>query len=510
MASKRAGRSWTEITSIHSGLRAILCMASALCWLGGLQLVSADIRNAMRKQRARHEQFAQRLAMSAPFVTDNDDGLRKRQDGSTIHFSNPKAQEFFVDGKTIPLVPFDAGPSWSGLMPISGAKNETRKLFFWFWPTTNVSNANDLLFWTNGGPGCSSLEGFLQENGPISWPWGQAQPTSWSWTNLSNVVWVDQPVGAGFSQGEPNISNDDELAAQVVGFLQQFLEVFSELKGSNFWLSGESIYEHTSALDLKLKGVWIADPVISYDTVQQEIPALRFAQANKNVFPFNSSFVAELQRISDLCGYTDYLGNSVHAKEECHIWESIFEEVSVLNPAWNVYRVTETWPMSWSVTGFPELTQKFIYFNRTDTLLHAPHIDWEICSEGDVYVNATTGQLGSDQSIYSTLSVLPNVIEKSERVAIVHGLADYILLAEGTRIAIQNMTWNGAQGFQTPIQDESFHVKDMGVYGNMHQERGLTYVEFYYSGHMTPQFVPWAAFQTIAYYVLGKADSPSA
>ncbi|KAA1474008.1 alpha/beta-hydrolase [Dentipellis sp. KUC8613] len=497
----------------------------------------------MRKQRARHEQFLQKHAVSAPLFADSGDGLLKRQDGSTIHFSNPKAQEFFVDGKTIPLVPFDAGPSWSGLLPISGAKNETRKLFFWFWPTTNVSNANDLLFWTNGGPGCSSLEGFLQENGPISWPWGQAQPTpnKWSWTNLSNVVWVDQPVGAGFSQGEPNISNDDELAAQLVGFFQQFLEVFSELKGSNFWLSGESyagfyvpyianwIYEHASALDLKLKGIWISDAVLSYDTVQQEIPALRFAQANRNVFPFNSSFVAELQRISDSCGYTDYLdkyvsyppkgqlplvgtnGTSVHAKEECHIWEMIFEEVSIINPAWNVYRVTETWPMSWSVMGFPELTQKFIYFNRTDVqdAIHAPHIDYTICSESSVYVNATTGQPGDDQSIWSTLSVLPNVIEKSERVAITHGLADYILLAEGTRIAIQNMTWNGAQGFQTPIQNESFHVKDMGVYGNMHQERGLTYVEFYYSGHMTPQFVPWAAFQTIA-YVLGKADSPSA
>ena len=45
----------------------------------------------------------------------------------------------------------------------------------------------------------------------------------------------------GFSQGEPSISNDDELAAQVAGFMEQFLEVFSELKGSNFWVSGESV-----------------------------------------------------------------------------------------------------------------------------------------------------------------------------------------------------------------------------------------------------------------------------
>jgi hypothetical protein len=38
--------------------------------------------------------------------------------------------EFYVDGTTIPDVDFDVGPSWSGLMPISSNKNETRKVTF--------------------------------------------------------------------------------------------------------------------------------------------------------------------------------------------------------------------------------------------------------------------------------------------------------------------------------------------------------------------------------------------
>ena len=36
------------------------------------------------------------------------------------------------------------------------------------------------------------------------------------------------------------------------------------------------------------------------------------------------------------------------------------------------------------------------------------------------------------------------------------------------------MTWNGLQGFQTPIEDENFIVENMGAFGNMHTERGLT------------------------------------
>ena len=36
------------------------------------------------------------------------------------------------------------------------------------------------------------------------------------------------------------------------------------------------------------------------------------------------------------------------------------------------------------------------------------------------------------------------------------------------------MTWSGAQGFQTPIEPETFTVNNFGVFGNTHTERGLT------------------------------------
>lgn len=63
----------------------------------------------------------------------------------------------------------------------------------------------------------------------------------YSWTNLSSILYVEQPIGTGFSQGTPNIQNEDDLAAQFVGFLQQFLKVFPELKGKKTYLTGESV-----------------------------------------------------------------------------------------------------------------------------------------------------------------------------------------------------------------------------------------------------------------------------
>jgi carboxypeptidase D len=211
------------------------------------------------------------------------------------------------------------------------------------------------MLWTNGGPGCSGLEGFLQENGPVQWTWGQAYPSPnpYPWTNLSHVLWVEQPVGTGFSQGVPNITNDDELAAQLAGFLTQFLEVFTGLKGKNFYVTGESyagyyvpyianyLYEHPGEVDLNLKGIWIADPSLSYGVVQEQIPALRFAQANANLFPFTNATWAKLQNISDTCNFTDYFDKYVtyppkgllplpngtpRAPRSCDIWDFIADE----------------------------------------------------------------------------------------------------------------------------------------------------------------------------------------
>lgn len=75
-----------------------------------------------------------------------------------------------------------------------------------------------------------------------------------------------------------------------------------------------------------------------------------------------------------------------------------------------------------------------LYFDRKDVkaAIHAPDIPWTLCvnDPSDVFPE-------DDSSLPSAFSVLPNVIEKSKRSVIVNGLADFILIAEGTRIALQ-------------------------------------------------------------------------
>lgn len=468
----------------------------------------------------------------------------RRDTGATgvqnITFSNPLASQFYVDGATIPEVGFDAGPSWAGLLPISNKTGETRELFFWFFPPGPEGSLDDLIFWTNGGPGCSSLEGFLQENGPISWSLGQAQPTvnENSWTNLSSVLWVEQPIGTGFSQGVPNIKNEVDLAEQLVGFMQQFLEVFSELKNKNLYLSGESyagtyipyianyIYENPSSLDLDLQGIFISDPSLSWDVIQEEVPAVDFVHKYEHVFAFNQTFMKKLDSRAEKCNYTGYYdkyvtfppppgpfplpGNSTEFDHGCDLWDAVFNAALLVNPAFNIYRIFDTYPILWDVLGFPgsfpQTQLSPLYFDREDVkqAIHAPvNVSWAECSNINVFPHG-------DASLPPALSVLPSVIENSpvNRTVILHGLADFILIAEGTRIVLQNMTWNGLQGFQTPIANDSFIVEAIGAsLGTTHTERGLTYYEVELSGHMVPQFSPLAAYQAMQ-YLMGQRSTP--
>lgn len=84
-------------------------------------------------------------------------------------------------------------------------------------------------------PGCSSFEGVIQENGPFQWQYGTYKPVPnpWAWNRLINTVWVEQPIGTGFSRGEVTATSEEDVAKQFLGFWKNFIETFS-MQGEQF------------------------------------------------------------------------------------------------------------------------------------------------------------------------------------------------------------------------------------------------------------------------------------
>ena len=53
------------------------------------------------------------------------------------------------------------------------------------------------------------------------------------------MVWIEQPVGTGFSQGIPTATDETEVAAQFMGFWENFMDTFA-LQGRKVFITGES------------------------------------------------------------------------------------------------------------------------------------------------------------------------------------------------------------------------------------------------------------------------------
>jgi carboxypeptidase D len=92
--------------------------------------------------------------------------------------------------QSLPEVDFDIGEMYSGLIPID-AKNMSRALFFVFQPTIGPP-VDEITIWMNGGPGCTSMMGFFQENGRFTWIPGTFKPVEnpYTWVNLTNMLWL--------------------------------------------------------------------------------------------------------------------------------------------------------------------------------------------------------------------------------------------------------------------------------------------------------------------------------
>ncbi|KAJ7098298.1 alpha/beta-hydrolase [Mycena epipterygia] len=116
-------------------------------------------------------------------------------------------------------------------------------MWFWFFEARNSPDTAPLTLWLNGGPGCSAMIGVFQENGPCSVnPDGQTT----SLNPYSNMLYIDQPIGAGFSKGTATVFSTDDAAKMMWTAFQILFESpeFSSFQGRDLIFATESYGAH--------------------------------------------------------------------------------------------------------------------------------------------------------------------------------------------------------------------------------------------------------------------------
>ncbi|KAF4682456.1 hypothetical protein FOZ63_007298, partial [Perkinsus olseni] len=131
----------------------------------------------------------------------------------------------------------------SGYFVVNATKN--RKYFFWFFESRRLPPAKSpTTLWLSGGPGASSILGLLMENGPcrLLSDGITTEYNPYGWNEVSNMIWLDQPAGTGYSMGKHEHSLT-EVRDDLYNFLQAFFHHFPEYN-RNFHLAGESFAGH--------------------------------------------------------------------------------------------------------------------------------------------------------------------------------------------------------------------------------------------------------------------------
>jgi len=151
------------------------------------------------------------------------------------------------------------------------------KIHYWLALAEDDPLDKPVVLWLNGGPGSTSVLGFVQENGPLLLNNdGGLMENPWSWTKLANTFIIESPIGVGYSycanqlDGKMCKNTDKFTASTARAALQDFFLKFPEFASNDFFITGESyagVYIPTlskeildNAPEINLKGIAVGDP----------------------------------------------------------------------------------------------------------------------------------------------------------------------------------------------------------------------------------------------------------
>lgn len=137
------------------------------------------------------------------------------------------------------------------------------RLFYYFIESERNPAEDPLILWITGGPGCSALSGLLFEIGPLKFDvagYTEGFPRlvyfEDSWTKVSNVIFLDAPVGMGFSYSREeaglNVSLT-ESGRQHHVFLRKWVAEHPEFASNPLYIGGDSYSGYTvpvTAMDI--------------------------------------------------------------------------------------------------------------------------------------------------------------------------------------------------------------------------------------------------------------------
>ncbi|KAG0565938.1 hypothetical protein KC19_7G025000 [Ceratodon purpureus] len=428
--------------------------------------------------------------------------------------------------------------------PISGTKDGSEQwgyvdvrpgahMFWWLYRSTSKASnttAIPVLMWLQGGPGGSGVGvGDFREIGPLN---EHLQPRKYSWVEIADLLFVENPVGTGFSYvNDPSLlpTNNSQVSSDLLQFLVEFVKlrpdlskrplfIFSESYGGKFASElGVMVHKAVAAgsLDLNFGGVALGDAWISpLDSMYSWGP---FLYTNSRL---DANGVVEVKQAVDKTA--EFMRNGKF-ENATYQWEKVEDLVLTLSNQVDFYNILEadeagTESSISSATSMSMLMKRsrtfrdsFGYFdavkaveavNGTQTLplselmntvireklqIIPTSVRWQ--SSSDEVFTALTGDFMKD-----TIHQVDKLLHHGVKVAVYSGQLDLICSTPGTEAWVQKLKWTGLEGFNKQVRTP-LYCNSNSTGGFVKKYKNLSFYWVLKAGHYLPIDSPCVAQQ---------------
>ncbi|KAJ0408978.1 hypothetical protein P43SY_002857 [Pythium insidiosum] len=408
----------------------------------------------------------------------------------------------------------DATKQYSGYFKIDGSKS--KNYFYWFFESRGDPAKDPVIIWLTGGPGCSSILALFVENGPCSIKDDLSlERNPYSWNERANIMWIDQPIGVGFSYGDKSEydSTEKEVGDDMFHFLQSFFKAHPEYQAQPFYVFGESYGGHyvpavahrvftannnKEGLHINLQGFGIGNGLTDPQVQYKYYPDMAY----------NNTYHVKAVEYPVYLAMKAAVGPCVRMIEKCQthkaacISAQAFCNAALVGPytasGLNVYDVRED-------CKYPPLCYDFSHvekFLRLPSTLEKLHVNkhsakWVSCNM-DVHAKFAYDWMKNFHHL-----VVP-MIESGIRGLVYAGDADFIVNWLGCKAWTLELEWKKKTEFAS-AEDKDWIVDGKSA-GKVRNVDSFTFLQVYEAGHMVPLNQPKNSLEMLKAFTLVNGD----
>ncbi|KAJ8667663.1 hypothetical protein QAD02_009326 [Eretmocerus hayati] len=363
-------------------------------------------------------------------------------------------------------------------------------MFWWLYYTTNtdVSNPNEkpLLIWLQGGPGVSSTGiGNFREFGPLD---PNLRPRKHSWVKDYNILFIDNPVGSGFSYVEKKSDlarSNYQIAQDLMQLMYEFYNKLPMFRTTPTYVLGQSYggkmgtewallwYKHQQLgyIQSNLRGVGLGNSWISpVDSVLAWAPFLwQMGKVDQTGYMAIDSVAEQIETFGKL-------GLWSHTKKLYRNLASVVEEVTNNISFYNILE-EDTDP------GHKEPVVTHLMNGLVRQTLR-PRSNWSALNT-DVFDSL------SDEYMTPVDNLVEQLLDQTDlKVIVYNGQLDLIVCTPGTWSWINKLRWDYAQHWQASMPSPLVVNDVIEGYHKSFDDLSFYWVEK--AGHLVPSENPAA------------------